>query len=225
MTKVLIGAADWQVEQWTSSFYPDDLPTEWQLSYYANAYRTTQIDCAYWQAEQRLDELAELLEDCPASFQPVLVLRSEELSIDQTEHFLRWLQQLDDEIGLARLAGVRLSGHNLEQVSLLMWRAAISDSLPIALEGHDDLFNENGQWLADQKISPVWRPGERIVDAQAYWLASFSLSIDARMLASQIGDFLGNTAEENTVCLLVEQGYENIASLQELSTIVQLING
>ncbi len=35
---LLIGACGWLHEGWSGSFYPDDLPADWQMAYYANAW-------------------------------------------------------------------------------------------------------------------------------------------------------------------------------------------
>lgn len=36
---MLIGARGWDHPAWVGEFYPDDLPPDWRLSYYANAFR------------------------------------------------------------------------------------------------------------------------------------------------------------------------------------------
>jgi uncharacterized protein YecE (DUF72 family) len=38
---VLIGACGWQHNDWTGEFYPDDLPEEWRLGYYAHEYQVS----------------------------------------------------------------------------------------------------------------------------------------------------------------------------------------
>lgn len=35
---VRIGAAGWEHPAWSETFYPEDLPPEWRLAYYANAF-------------------------------------------------------------------------------------------------------------------------------------------------------------------------------------------
>ncbi len=35
---VRIGAAGWEHPAWSDTFYPEDLPSEWRLAYYANAF-------------------------------------------------------------------------------------------------------------------------------------------------------------------------------------------
>lgn len=41
--RLLIGCRDWEPHAWEESFYPDDLPPEWRLSYYANQFRVVLV--------------------------------------------------------------------------------------------------------------------------------------------------------------------------------------
>ncbi|MEO1766666.1 DUF72 domain-containing protein [Thiobacter aerophilum] len=75
-----LGAMGWEHGHWLGAFYPEDLPTEWRLSYYA-----TQFDCVFlthalwahtapetlssWAAET-LERFRFLLEHPPGPFSP-----------------------------------------------------------------------------------------------------------------------------------------------------------
>ncbi len=41
--KLQIGSYGWQYQSWNNSFYPEDLPMDWQFAYYANAYSVIMI--------------------------------------------------------------------------------------------------------------------------------------------------------------------------------------
>jgi hypothetical protein len=45
---VLVGAVDWHHLHWRSAFYPDDLPDEWQLSFYNTQYRCVYLTQSIW---------------------------------------------------------------------------------------------------------------------------------------------------------------------------------
>jgi len=64
-TGLRIGAVGWQHAGWHQGFYPDDLPEDWQLSYYANEFSTVLVPADYWQGDGDADEL---LEQVPDSF-------------------------------------------------------------------------------------------------------------------------------------------------------------
>ncbi len=46
--RMIIGALGWDHDHWSGAFYPDDLPQEWRLSYYANEFSGVLIPAAVW---------------------------------------------------------------------------------------------------------------------------------------------------------------------------------
>ncbi len=48
---IRVGACDWDHAHWQGDFYPDDLPQDWRLSYYANEFSTVLVPEARWRAE------------------------------------------------------------------------------------------------------------------------------------------------------------------------------
>lgn len=45
---ILTGAYGWQHEHWNNSFYPGDLPNDWQLDYYSNAFDCVLVPPGDW---------------------------------------------------------------------------------------------------------------------------------------------------------------------------------
>lgn len=52
---IRVGACGWDLPHWENSFYPDDLPQDWRLSYYANEFPAVLVPANVWQTE--LDDL------------------------------------------------------------------------------------------------------------------------------------------------------------------------
>ncbi|HHT00639.1 MAG TPA: hypothetical protein ENK73_07265 [Thiomicrospira sp.] len=48
MDNLQIGTYGWQKDSWIGSFYPDDLPEDWMLEFYANAYRVVLVPEQAW---------------------------------------------------------------------------------------------------------------------------------------------------------------------------------
>ncbi|MES9872074.1 MAG: hypothetical protein ABW146_03105 [Candidatus Sedimenticola sp. 6PFRAG7] len=44
----VVGARGWEHEGWCGSFYPEDLPPEWRLTYYANEFRSVLLPADRW---------------------------------------------------------------------------------------------------------------------------------------------------------------------------------
>ena len=53
-----IGARGWRHQQWLGTYYPDDLPEDWRLTYYANDFQTVLVPKEYWDIKKgyELDE-------------------------------------------------------------------------------------------------------------------------------------------------------------------------
>lgn len=49
-TPVLIGARGWLHSAWRGTFYPDELPEDWLLSYYNTQFQTVYLPATVWQA-------------------------------------------------------------------------------------------------------------------------------------------------------------------------------
>ncbi|WP_172600456.1 DUF72 domain-containing protein [Sulfurivermis fontis] len=43
-----IASLGWDHAGWSGTFYPDDLPPEWRLTYYANEFRAVVVPAALW---------------------------------------------------------------------------------------------------------------------------------------------------------------------------------
>ncbi|MDH5516631.1 MAG: hypothetical protein OEY36_02270 [Gammaproteobacteria bacterium] len=52
-----VGSWGWRHPEWEKDvFYPDDLPADWQLSYYANEFDLVVVPASYWGADGYTDE-------------------------------------------------------------------------------------------------------------------------------------------------------------------------
>jgi len=60
-----IGTYGWQYEAWRDAFYPEDLPEDWMLDYYGNAYRVVMVPEQSWLAwsEEDIEDVIEAVED------------------------------------------------------------------------------------------------------------------------------------------------------------------
>jgi len=50
-----IGARGWRHAHWQDSYYPDDLPEEWQLTFYANDFSVVLVPVEYWDKQNGYD--------------------------------------------------------------------------------------------------------------------------------------------------------------------------
>jgi hypothetical protein len=55
MADCLLGALDWEHPEWRGTFYPDDLPEDWQLAFYNQHWRCVAVPIARWRAASAAD--------------------------------------------------------------------------------------------------------------------------------------------------------------------------
>ena len=67
----LLGAIGWEHEEWNGSFYPEDMPPEWRLSYYNTLYDCVLLPYADWSA-RGIEELNAWREDTLERFRFLL---------------------------------------------------------------------------------------------------------------------------------------------------------
>ena len=59
-------ARDWNHLDWCGSFYPDGLPEDWRLTYFANAFEATLIPLSVWRSQAEV--LGQWANDVPTRF-------------------------------------------------------------------------------------------------------------------------------------------------------------
>lgn len=83
---LLIGCVGWRHPAWQVSYYPDDLPEDWQLGFYANDCGCVLLSPADLQALD-VAELEDALDDLPDDFVFLLDQQQQLLSDDYLELF------------------------------------------------------------------------------------------------------------------------------------------
>ncbi len=95
LNKVLLGARGWQHAGWAGTFYPEDLPQDWQLNYYANEFSVLVISEQKWVL---LEDVSSLTEECGVDFRFVPELPQCENEAEWEAQIAR-LQQLGEYAG------------------------------------------------------------------------------------------------------------------------------
>lgn len=65
--RIDIAALGWDHPEWYGPFFPEDLPEDWRLDYYANEFRAVAVPAAMWQ-EAGDEEVAAWLDAVPEGF-------------------------------------------------------------------------------------------------------------------------------------------------------------
>ncbi|MCG8426864.1 MAG: hypothetical protein MI754_05855 [Chromatiales bacterium] len=104
---VMIGALGWEHAGWQDDYYPDDLPSDWRLSYYANDFPAVMLPWESW-GDASLKDIATWVDDVHEAFRFFLQLGK---SYDQD----RW-PELQQRLALFsdQLGGLLLSGDQMQ---------------------------------------------------------------------------------------------------------------
>ncbi len=78
-TRFLVGAAGWDHPEWRDVFYPEGLPEEWRLAYYAHYYSAVLVPHSAWTSASP-ETLANWLRDTPQHFRFLLAVSPAEPS-------------------------------------------------------------------------------------------------------------------------------------------------
>jgi hypothetical protein len=116
-------ARDWDHAAWPGDFYPQDLPQEWRLTYYANEFQGVLVPAERWQAADEAT-LHEWVDDVHESFRFYIELRqSESMQEEQSKaallgrHFAAWVlpqtERADGGVTPCRLDGLQEGCHAL----------------------------------------------------------------------------------------------------------------
>ncbi|VAX09870.1 hypothetical protein MNBD_GAMMA25-1326 [hydrothermal vent metagenome] len=103
--KVLLGARGWQHAGWAGTFYPEDLPQDWQLNYYTNEFSVLVIPEQEWVSRE---DVSSLTEECGVDFRFVPEL-------PQCENEAEWEAQMARLQQLGEYAGGVIIHHGQDQ--------------------------------------------------------------------------------------------------------------
>ncbi|EGV51216.1 hypothetical protein [Candidatus Endoriftia persephone] len=117
---VQIYARGWDHPAWQGSFYPEDLPADWRLTYYANEFPGVLLPQAVW-ADLAASTLLEWLDDLDDGFQLYLEIESP-LEAQQVQLLEGWAGQL---AGLVLRQGI--DAESIETMGLNCYRLLRSD--------------------------------------------------------------------------------------------------
>lgn len=104
--RVLAGTSGWQYKEWKGSFYPDDMSTDGMLAYYADRFRTVEVNNTFYRMPKD-SVLQGWAERVPDGFSFVLKApqrithhaRLKEAAIDSLDYLLRTAAALGDRLG------------------------------------------------------------------------------------------------------------------------------
>ena len=128
LTEIFVAARGWSHSSWYGNFYPDDLPEDWQLSYYSNEFSAVVVPASEWVGLDYV-ELERWVEDIPEGFHFYLEIEDLLTDWEQTAGLLKplgdqlggiLLRPLDVDADLATISASIAAASRLAPVSVLL---------------------------------------------------------------------------------------------------------
>ncbi len=170
---LLIGASGWFHSGWAADYYPEDLPSDWRLSYYANEFPVVLVTAEEWRLPEA--DATQWCEASEASFRFVV-----EISANTAEEAQSQLHRAaafgDRCVGI--LLRTRVNSDVATLISLLESVEAFS---PLCVDfGNENPAGNVLQTLRSRQISCCWH-GE----GEPEWLMLGSFGV-ARIITNDV---------------------------------------
>ncbi|MCW8976483.1 MAG: hypothetical protein OQL10_12250 [Sedimenticola sp.] len=202
--RMIIGSMGWDHPEWCEQFYPDDLPSEWRLTYYANAFPQVLLPAADWMSGDS-ELFRSWYADVSDTFRFILDVTGIEAADSQV---LIQLQCCVSALG-ERLAGV-VSWSALPQRLCTQLRVLLGDEAFLATPACPSVDPE------------VQLAGDR---ATLCVLVSSEVGRDLHRLRLVFDALIEQFAAMPSVCLFISGVPPEVKVMQDAATLWQLIAG
>jgi hypothetical protein len=215
-----IGAYGWKHENWSGGFYPDDLPSDWQLTYYSNAFNCVLVPAEYW-CEQELPDCEEWLESVHEEFR---------FHVACDERLLECLplEELEAHLNILKpaLASLVFLADSPGSESSIGQFASLIESLGVDVFSVESKF---GQAMPDQ-TSRIWhKPGDSLaarfacIDDDVSDMREARQIIEAFVRQLPAGAAADESGDMNEATLIVADPELEADTLSKLRSVVEIM--
>lgn len=182
-TDITVAAYGWAHPDWADSFYPEDLPEDWQLSFYSNEFRAVLVPASAWSAEDSL-EIERWAEDVGEDF--VFYLEVVSLQTDWAK-LAEAVKPLGEQLGGILLRPLEVDA-DLAMIASCLDAAVNIAPVSVLLPEKTELSEVGRGLLKQQDVSLCWNAD----DGKPMWThGGFAV---ARVAGTMAGSTAGNSA-------------------------------
>ncbi len=211
--QIELAAYGWESPAW-STFYPEQMPSEWRLDYYSNEFSSLVIPAADW-AKTSIDTAADWLQEAPEGFRFYWEIadadgatRLLELAAQQTTvntHLGGWIFK----------SGLGVESELFE---------ALVDCLPGAVYGDRPVSTVQAERLAALGITLCWQENIKLhCREKGLRILQITQRPDLRSLRITIEE--QSAANVQQLLLMVEPNPQTVPFFRELQTFLNLLSG
>lgn len=205
MTALFLGSHGWDHAAWQGSYYPDDLPDDWRLSYYANEFSCLLVDATAFGVGGPLDWAA----DTPDGFRVLVAIESAEAALAP-----RWADLLG-----GRLAAwvLRPAGDDAKTAAAVV--AALRPFAPVLMDlagaPHPDRYTQ---------AASIWRPGAQTQSGScAVGVVDASAPLTPATLRGHLEAFMAHAARATEAYLCFDGAPPALENLAQAKILAELL--
>ncbi len=216
---LLIGACGWSHTSWATDFYPEDLPMDWRLSYYANEFPVVLVTAQEWCSPNA--DATHWCEESEASFRFVL-----EINANSTEEAQPQMRRID-AIG-DRCVGILLrTSLNSEVATLNSLLDSVEAFSPLCVDfGNENPADSVLQLLRSRQVSCCWHG---IGGPEGLMLGSLAVTriitrdVNPRQIRHWVETCLTAGGQHRQTILLFDGDPPDIAVIRQAQVILDLL--
>jgi hypothetical protein len=222
--RIEVGAIGWKHTLWREDFYPDELPEEWELSYYANEFRCVLVPHADW-FDLDKDGIAQWYEDVHEVFSFIAEY------IPGTDAELNALPVLE-RIGVLgdRLHGIVIKLHDGLSISSDAVKAFLRE-LVSSVEVYVDTpasqwSGEHVELLTQLGCKACWNNvnGQGVRGSCLGIIQSKAVNNDLRVMREEVQKFLDQLDDCSDACLLIDGSPPPVQLMRDTMVILSLLD-
>lgn len=219
---LLIGARGWEHEAWTGLFYPDDMPREWRLVYYANEFRTVLVPGDTWERVSP-EQVSRWREDVGEGFVFFLEPPPGVSAPRVQEAFVRQVRALEGYVGGIVLSVPAAAARSRSEWEA--WLARLPGDYPVFVNAREGVpVDEVMDLLTARGASLCWNsraaPG---VGTRLGIVRAADSHGDARALRGRVQAFAQQAPAGETAALVFEGDPPPIPALRDAVVIARLL--
>lgn len=210
-----LGAYGWQHTHWQDTFYPADLPADWQLSYYSNEFNCVLVPAACWQGDA-CAQCESWLDSVHEDFQFFLECHMGIFDVLDFDVFAESLQILRPQLfGLVFLDEKQRIPPQIERQFVSLF-----ESLAVDVYASSPVFVEQ----AGVHVGDVWRPEQPQISSFAYIEHELSNLREVRHYVEGFASQLEKVKPQvEDATMIVHHANLQAANLSKLRAVVEIM--
>jgi len=202
---IQIGAFGWQHSGWVDTYYPDDLPEDWQLDFYSHHFAIVLVPESEWlQASE--DEIEQWLEDVNDGFEFLFAVNQSSI----TEVVTKQLSVIKHKLA-----------QNFAGIVVTPMQGNLEESDANRLKALTPVYIDDAGSSADEYTS-CWRKESLVKNAEIGFI-TLKDTDTLRDVRASIEAFLEQSGDQQTAYMIFEGDSPSAKTMQDTQVVIQML--